>query len=231
MFYFWKKEGGERQMGHYKAVVFDLDGTLLDTLEDLTDSVNAALLAFGGSPKSIEQIRAYVGNGIRNLMLRCVEGGEDHPEFEQIFQAFREHYKHNSRNKTKPYDGVTELLRTLKNDGYLLAIVSNKADFAVKDLNAYYFKEFGMAAVGEREGVARKPAPDAVWSALNELGVSPEQAVYVGDSEVDVKTAANANLPCISVLWGFREKQFLKEHGAVCFAETAGDIPALLEKI
>ena len=122
-------------MREIKAVVFDLDGTLLDTLEDLTDSVNAALYQYGYPQKTIEQIRTYVGNGIRNLIIRCIDGGETNPDFEKIFQAFREHYKMNCQNKTKPYDGVYELIQKLKADGVKLAIVSNKADFAVKELN------------------------------------------------------------------------------------------------
>lgn len=212
-----------------KAVIFDLDGTLLDTLEDLTDSVNAALRQYGCPTKCIEQIRSYVGNGIRNLILRCVEGGENNSDFERIFDTFRMHYKTNCRNKTKPYGGVMEMLRTLKENNIKLAIVSNKADFAVKELNEYYFKEFHMAAIGEREGVARKPSPDAIYEAMRELGVTAGQTVYVGDSEVDIKTAANAQIPCISVLWGFRSKEILTEYNAGYFAETAADVLKLLD--
>lgn len=218
-------------MSRYKAIVFDLDGTLLNTLEDLTDSVNAALKEYGCPTKSIEQIRTYVGNGIRNLIKRSLEGGENHPDFENIFLAFRKHYKENCRNKTKPYDGITELLHILKEEGKKLAIVSNKADFAVKELNKYYFGEFGMEAIGEKEGIARKPAPDTVLEALQRLGVSADDAVYIGDSEVDIKTAANAKIPCISVLWGFRGKELLIEHGAKYFAETAEEICGLLEMV
>ena len=216
-------------MTGYEAIVFDLDGTLLDTLEDLTDSVNAALQKYGCPQKNIEQIRTYVGNGIRNLIIRSVEQGESHPELENIFQAFQKHYKANCRNKTKPYKGIIELLHILTADGRKLAIVSNKADFAVKELNEYYFKEFNMVAIGEREGIARKPAPDAVFEALRELDVPPEQAVYVGDSEVDIKTAYAAGLPCISVLWGFRSKELLAEYGAEHFAENADELLKLLQ--
>lgn len=218
-------------MKKYRAVVFDLDGTLLNTLEDLTDSVNAALAAFGQPQKTIEQIRTYVGNGIRNLMKRSVKDGEANPDFEKIFQKFREHYKEHCQDKTKPYDGIRDLLRTLKAEGIKMAIVSNKADFAVKELNEYYFKGFDMTAIGEREGIARKPAPDSVFQALQELGVSSDQAVYVGDSEVDLETAKRAGLPCISVLWGFREEELLKEHGAEHLARTADDLCSLLEMI
>ncbi len=216
-------------MAGYKAVVFDLDGTLLDTLEDLTDSVNKALKDYGCPQKTIGQIRTYVGNGIRNLMIRSVEGGEAHPEFEKIFLAFQEHYKANCQNKTKPYDGIIELLRTLREAGIKMAIVSNKADFAVKELNESYFKEFGMVAIGEREGVARKPAPDTVFEALSALHVSVSQAVYVGDSEVDVQTARAAGVPCISVLWGFRGREILTESGAGHFAENTDELLKLIQ--
>ena len=145
-------------MGKMEAVVFDLDGTLLDTLEDLADSVNAALKQYGCPPRTVEQVRSFVGNGIRRLMIRSVPQGEAHPDFESIYDAFRIHYKTNCRNRTKPYKGVLRLLRTLAGEGKKLAIVSNKADFAVKDLNEYFFGEFHMVAIGECEGIARKPA-------------------------------------------------------------------------
>ncbi len=216
-------------MYRYQAVIFDLDGTLLDTLEDLKDSVNTALLTYGCKERSIDEIRAFVGNGIRNLLIQAVEGGSSHPDFENIFQAFKEDYKKNCKNKTKPYPGILEAVRQLKEDGIKLAVVSNKADFAVKELNEYYFKDLDMIATGEKEGVGRKPAPDVIYKTLKELHVEKENAVYVGDSEVDIKTAKNAGIPCISVLWGFREKQFLMEEGASAFAETPEELISLLK--
>ena len=199
-----------------KAVIFDLDGTLLDTLEDLADSVNAALKQYGCPPRTVEQVRSFVGNGIRRLMIRSVPQGEAHPDFESIYDAFRIHYKTNCRNKTKPYKGVLRLLRTLAGEGKKLAIVSNKADFAVKDLNEYFFGEFHMVAIGECEGIARKPAGNAV---------------YVGDSDVDVKTAFHAGIPCISVLWGFRDRESLLECGAAYLAEDTDGLLALLKSL
>ncbi|NBI86229.1 HAD family hydrolase [Lachnospiraceae bacterium] len=218
-------------MDKFEAVVFDLDGTLLDTIEDLTDSVNAALQQYSCPLKTVDQVRSYVGNGIRNLMIRCIGQGERHPEFENIYRAFLEHYKVNCRSKTKPYDGVVRILRTLSDEGRKLAIVSNKADFAVKDLNTYYFKEFQMVAIGERDGIARKPAPDSVFAALRELDVPAGKAVYVGDSDVDVETARNAGIPCISVLWGFREKDVMLKCGAKYFAEDADGLLAVLKEL
>lgn len=216
-------------MYQYKTVIFDLDGTLLDTLEDLKDSTNAALSAFGCKERTLEEVRKFVGNGIRNLMLQAVEGGDENPEFENIFQYFKDDYKKNCKNKTKPYPGIMKVLEELKEKGVKLAMVSNKADFAVKELNSWYFKNLGMLAVGEREGVRRKPAPDAVFQILKELSTDKESAVYVGDSEVDIKTAENAKIPCISVLWGFREKDFLKENGGTVFVETPEELLNLLK--
>lgn len=216
-------------MYRYKTVIFDLDGTLLDTLEDLKDSVNAALKAYGCKERTLDEVREFVGNGIRNLMIKAVEGGEGHPEFENIFQYFKEDYKKNCKNKTKPYDGVIELLNQLKEDGIKLAVVSNKADFAVKELNDYYFEKLGMAATGEKEGVLRKPAPDVVYQTLKELQAKKDETVYVGDSEVDIMTAKNAGIPCISVLWGFRKKEFLMEQGGTFFAESPKELLSLLK--
>lgn len=217
-------------MGTYDTVIFDLDGTLLNTLEDLADSVNAALEKYHCPQKTLEQIRTYVGNGIRNLIACSLENGEEHPEFENVFQAFRTYYMKNCQNKTKPYEGIMELLRELKSQGKKLAIVSNKADFAVKELNEYYFKEFDMLAVGEREEIAKKPAADMVYHALKQLKAEKEQAIYIGDSEVDIQTAENAGIPCISVLWGFRKKEFLQKHGGKYFAKNAKEVLSILEK-
>ncbi|MDE6906122.1 MAG: HAD-IA family hydrolase [Lachnospiraceae bacterium] len=216
-------------MYRYQAVIFDLDGTLLDTLEDLKDSVNAALSAYGCRERSLEEVRNFVGNGIRNLMIRAVEGGSGHPEFENIFQYFKDDYKKNCKNKTKPYPGILKVLKELKDEGIKLAMVSNKADFAVKELNLYYFKDLDMLAAGEKEGVRRKPAPDGVFQILKELQVEKDQVVYVGDSDVDIQTAKNADIPCISVLWGFREKQFLINQGGTVFAETPEELLNLLK--
>lgn len=212
-----------------KAIIFDLDGTLLDTLEDLADSVNAVLESYGCPQRTIEEIRMFVGNGIRNLMKLAVEGGEDHPQFESIFNAFKKYYAKNSRNKTKPYEGIMMMLHSLQKMGMKMAIVSNKADFAVKELNTYYFKEYMTTAIGEREGIRRKPAPDTVFEAMKELHVTADEVVFVGDSEVDADTAQNAGLPCIGVLWGFRDEQILKEHGVKHFAKTPMDIVKIVE--
>ena len=199
---------------HIEAVIFDLDGTLLNTLYYLTDSVNWALGKYGQPTRSIEEVRAFVGNGLRNLMRRAVANGEENPVFEDLFEFFREYYKSHCNIKTAPYEGIMELMKELKGRGIQMAIVSNKIDAGVKELNAIHFAEYVDVALGEREGIERKPAPDSVNEAIRLLGVNKENTVYVGDSDVDIQTAKNAEIRCVSVSWGFRDEAFLMEHGA-----------------
>lgn len=211
-------------MKKYDAIIFDLDGTLLNTLDDLADSVNYALRTMQMPERTLEEVRQFVGNGVRHLMELAVPQGTDNPQFEQTLETFREYYGIHCNDRTKAYEGVLPLLRELKDEGYALAIVSNKPDSAVKELSKIYFEDMVKVAIGECEGVAKKPAPDTVYAALRELGIPRDRAVYVGDSDVDIMTAKNAGLPCISVLWGFRDRDFLAEHGAVRFAGQPGDI-------
>lgn len=215
-------------MNRYDTVIFDLDGTLLDTLEDLKDAVNYGLHTMHFPERTLEEVRMSVGNGVRRLMELSVPEGLANPEFEKTFALFQEYYKEHCNDKTRAYDGVVTLLHELQQEGYALAIVSNKLDTAVKALNELHFEGIVQVAIGETEGVARKPAPDMVEKALKELGRTKEHAVYIGDSEVDVLTAKNAKLPCISVLWGFRGKDFLAEHGAEVFAATPKEVKKLL---
>lgn len=212
----------------YDTVIFDLDGTLLNTLDDLTDAVNYALKRYQMPTRTLDEIRSFVGNGIYNLLCLSVPDGSKNLQFETVYTLFCEYYQEHCNDKTRPYPGVIDLLKQLKNRGIHLAIVSNKADFGVKELKEIYFEEYMEAAIGEREGIERKPAPDTVYQALREMGVTGEKAVYVGDSDVDIKTAENAGIPCISVTWGFRDREFLLAHGA---AELADDIEQVLEKI
>ena len=207
-----------------KAVIFDLDGTLLDTLQDLCNSTNAALAQYGYPARTLDEVRSFVGNGVKLLILRAlgVEKPEDCPDFDKVFDAFRAHYALHSNDCTCAYPGIPELLAKLKEAGAPMAIVSNKLDAAVKQLNDIYFKDCISVAIGENEaaGVKKKPAPDTVYAALRKLGVSAEDAVYVGDSEVDIATAKNAGIPCISVTWGFRDRDWLTAHGAEALYET-----------
>lgn len=204
----------------YTTVVFDLDGTLLDTLEDLMDAVNHALDTYGYPVRTLAEIRAFVGNGVRNLMKRAVPDGDANPYFEEILAEFRKYYTAHCEVKTHAYDGIEKLLHQLKEAGCRMAIVSNKLDIAVKELNRSYFSGYVQAAIGEKEGIQRKPAPDMVENALAELNSTKKEAVYIGDSEVDIQTASNAGLDCISVSWGFRDADFLREKGASVIADT-----------
>lgn len=212
------------------TVIFDLDGTLLDTLEDLKNATNYALNVCGMPERTLGEIRQFVGNGVRNLMIRAVPQGEDNPEFERAFAVFKEYYGEHCNDTTKAYDGIPELLQELKNAGYAMAIVSNKIDSAVQDLNNRYFPQVDVA-IGDRENLKRKPDPDSVFLALKELGRTREEAVYVGDSDVDLATAQNAGLPCISVLWGFRDREFLVQHGAKIFVEKPIEITGVLSSM
>lgn len=213
-------------MQQYHTYIFDLDGTLLDTLDDLASAVNYALRTYGMPEHSRDAIRRFVGNGVRMLMIRAVPDGEQNPKFEEVFETFRKYYMQHSLDTTRPYDGIPEMLATLRQRGCRLAVVSNKFDAATKELCKYFFPNTIEVAVGEHEaeGIRKKPAPDTVIEALSQLGVSSKNAVYVGDSDVDLETARNAALPCISVLWGFRDRDFLLAHGATTFITSPKEL-------
>lgn len=213
-------------MQQYSVYIFDLDGTLLDTLHDLAASVNYALRQHAMPEHSIDDIRQFVGNGVRLLMERAVPEGINNPEFEATYATFRQYYMQHSFDTTRPYEGIPELLHTLKQRGCLLAVVSNKMMAATVELCRHFFPDTIEVAIGEHEaeGIRKKPAPDTVFAALRELGVEKDRAVYVGDSDVDVQTAANSGLPCISVLWGFRDRDFLIQHGAKTFISAPSEL-------
>jgi phosphoglycolate phosphatase len=217
-------------MMNKNTVIFDLDGTLLYTLTDLTDATNYALRSMGMPERSLEEVRQFVGNGIRKLVERAVPEGTGEDALEQTFSIFKEYYDAHCTDHTMPYEGVLELMEQLQKKGYKMAIVSNKVDKAVKELNESFFSRYISVAIGEKEGVRKKPAPDTVYEALKELGSSKDEAVYVGDSDVDLATAVNSGLPCISVLWGFRDRDFLVERGATVFAREAADVLRILEE-
>lgn len=218
----------------FNVYIFDLDGTLLDTLQDLANSVNYALRQHGMPEHSIDDIRRFVGNGVRLLMERAVPDGARNPQFEETFATFRQYYMQHSLDTTRPYDGIPELIHELKNRGCQMAVVSNKMMAATQELVHHFFPDIPVA-IGEHEaaGIRKKPAPDTVFEALRQLGIihhpssiihQTSDIVYVGDSEVDIETARNSGLPCISVLWGFRSCDFLLAHGATTFAERPADI-------
>ncbi|MBQ5496265.1 MAG: HAD-IIIA family hydrolase [Prevotella sp.] len=210
----------------YQTYVFDLDGTLLDTLGDLAASTNYALRTYGMPEHSLDDVRRFVGNGVRVLMERAVPQGADNPQFEAAFQTFREHYMQHSLDTTKPYDGIIETLEALKAEGCRLAVVSNKMMAATQELCRHFFRDTIEVAIGEHEaqGILKKPAPDTVNEAFRQLGVGKERAVYVGDSDVDILTARHSGLPCISVLWGFRDRDFLIQHGAETFISAPSEL-------
>lgn len=209
-----------------KAVIFDLDGTLLNTLDDLADSTNYALSRFGYPTRTIEEVRQFVGNGVAKLIERAIPEGKNNPNFEKCLAIFKENYAQNMYNKTAPYNGIIEMLSNLKSKGIKIAVVSNKFDLAVKELCKKYFEGFIDFAAGENEsqGIKKKPAPDTVISALNEFNFAPEDAVYVGDSDVDIMTAKNSKMSCISVTWGFRDEKFLLENGATILINAPSEI-------
>ncbi|MBQ8413092.1 MAG: HAD family hydrolase [Lachnospiraceae bacterium] len=211
----------------YSTVIFDLDGTLLNTLEDLTDSVNYALCSMTYPERTIEEVRNFVGNGIKKLMERAVPEGTLESDVERALDYFKEYYAEHNQDKTKPYDGVVELMSKLRARGIKMAIVSNKIHSGVIALRDEFFRDIDVA-IGDMPELNRKPAPDYCFLALRQLGSSVEEAVYVGDSDVDLETAKNVGLDCISVLWGFRDKDFLVEKGATVFADTPEDVERLV---
>lgn len=212
-----------------KAIIWDLDGTLTNTLQDLSEAVNHAMVLNGFPVRTLQEVRSFVGNGVRRLMELAVPDGEKNPGFDKAFDDFKAYYAVHCQDHTCLYEGVAEVLRTLKERGFRMAVVSNKLQSGVDALYEKWFGDTIEIAIGERQGVARKPAPDMVFMAIEELGISKDDAVYIGDSEVDLATAQNAGLECISVLWGFRERDFLLAKGAVTLVEHPREIAALLE--
>lgn len=203
----------------YETYIFDLDGTLLNTLTDLAASTNAALRHNHLPERTTNEVRRFVGNGVRLLMERAIPDGAANPLFDETFAYFRQHYLHHSLDTTRPYDGIPEMLDELKRRGCRIAIVSNKLHAATEALARHFFPDTVEVAIGENEaaGIHKKPAPDTVVEALRQLDAPASGAVYVGDSDVDIMTARNSGMPCISVLWGFRDEAFLRSHGATTF--------------
>ena len=201
-------------MHKYKTYIFDLDGTLLSTLADLAASTNYALRTHHMPERSLDEVRRFVGNGVKKLMERAIPDGLNNPLFEETFATFRQHYMQHNLDTTQPYPGIMQLLEQLKAEGKNIAVVSNKFYAATRELCRHFFGDLVPVAIGEREDIRKKPAPDTVIEALRELGVDKEGAVYIGDSDVDIMTAKNSGMPCVSVLWGFRDREFLLEHGA-----------------
>ena len=212
-------------MHKYKTYIFDLDGTLLSTLADLAASTNYALRTHHMPERSLDEVRRFVGNGVKKLMERAIPDGLNNPLFEETFATFRQHYMQHNLDTTQPYPGIMQLLEQLKAEGKNIAVVSNKFYAATRELCRHFFGDLAPVSIGEREDIRKKPAPDTVIEALRELGVDKEGAVYIGDSDVDIMTAKNSGMPCVSVLWGFRDKEFLLEHGATTLISQPEDMP------
>ena len=215
-------------MKRYKAIIFDLDGTLLDTLTDLAEGTNYALRVNGFPERTLDEIRRFVGNGARKLIERAVPDGQTEAALEQVRLDFDIYYKVHCKDHTAPYSGVLEMLQELVQQGYSLGVVSNKPDFAVQEMIPEYFPGIFASVSGERRGIAKKPAPDLIWEAMKNLQSDSSEAIYVGDSEVDLEAAANAGIPCISVAWGFKGRRFLEEQHAEMIIEKPSGIQKYL---
>ena len=219
----------ERNSMRYRGILFDMDGTVLDTLSDLHTATNVSLTKNGLPKRSLDEVRRFVGNGIRRLVELAVPEGSDKGTVDAVFADFNDYYKDHCADRTRAYPGINTLLSSLRQAGVKTAVVSNKSDYAVQELVERYFKGGFDYALGVKDGVPRKPAPDMVYAALSALGAAKEEAVYVGDSDVDLMTAKNSGLPCIAVTWGFRDRAFLRAHGATRFADRPADVLRLVE--
>ncbi len=208
----------------YDSVIFDLDGTLTDTLADLRNSVNFALNRFGYPERTTEEIRNFVGNGVKRLVFLSVPENTPEDVSEKCLEVFKAHYAANSLVETKPYDGIIKMLKTLKDNKIKTAVVTNKMHSAAVDIVEFFFGDLIDVTVGQIDGIAQKPQPDGIFNALDLLGVSKENAVYVGDSEVDCITAKNACIPCVGVTWGFRDRDVLISNGADFIADSPSEI-------
>ena len=212
----------------YELAIFDMDGNILDTLEDLTDSLNYALSLSKYPTRTLEEVRSFVGNGLRKLIERATPSKTSKEALEKVFVDFTSYYPNHCFDKTKPYAGIIEVIQTLRNQGIKTAVVSNKANYAVQILCKQYFDGLFDFAVGEQEGVQKKPAPDSVNLVIDKLNAKYSDCVYIGDSDVDIQTAANAKIDCISVTWGFRDVDFLTEQGANIIVSSPEELLSIL---
>lgn len=215
-------------MRKYDVILFDLDGTLLYTLEDMRDSVNHVMELFGYPVHTTEEVRSYIGNGIRKLIERALPAGTDSEICDRALAEYRRHYNDNCMVKTRPYEGVPELLQELKARGHRIAVVTNKNAEAAEKICRHYFPDTVELTLGQVDSIPKKPDPAMVRSAMEQMGVSGKSAVYIGDSETDIETAANSQMDCIICLWGFRDEEYLKEQGAEVTVRNASEIAALV---
>lgn len=212
----------------YQTAIFDMDGTILETLEDMCASVNVTMDHVGYPRRTMDEVRRFVGNGAAKLIERCMPAGAEDPRYPAALEFYRAYYDAHAQIKTGPYPGIPELLNQLSREGVRLAVVSNKPDEAVRALTERYFPSVFPVAIGNRDGWATKPAPDSVYEAMRLLGARRESTVYVGDSDVDVDTARNAGLDSVIVTWGFRDEDFLRAHGAQHLAHNTDELYEML---
>ena len=212
----------------YQTAIFDMDGTILETLEDMCASVNVTMDHVGYPRCTMDEVRRFVGNGAAKLIERCMPAGAEDPRYPAALEFYRAYYDAHAQIKTGPYPGIPELLNQLSREGVRLAVVSNKPDEAVRVLTERYFPGVFPVAIGNRDGWATKPAPDSVYEAMRLLGARRESTVYVGDSDVDVDTARNAGLDSVIVTWGFRDEDFLRAHGAQHLAHNTDELYEML---
>ena len=204
------------------AAIFDLDGTLLDTLEDLYDAVNYTMRLYGSPKRTVSEVRRFVGDGAAELIARALEGGRGNENYERALADFMTYYNEHADIKTRPYTDIVGLLERLGERGIVCAVVTNKPDAAARALCQKHFGGLLKSAIGDREGLRRKPAPDKIHAMMRELDI--DRAVYIGDSEVDVLTAKNAEIPCVCVTWGFRDEDTLRACGGEVFVNTADEL-------
>ncbi len=212
----------------YKLAIFDMDGTILDTLDDLTDSVNYSLSARGFPPRSNEEVKSFLGEGVWKLLQRAAGDDAKKEDIDIIHDAFVSYYPENCDVKTRPYDKIEQCISDLRSAGCITAVVSNKDDIAVKKLSDRYFPDLFDLSLGRRDGVPRKPAPDAVNEVLHTFGICKTDAVYIGDSEIDIATAKNADMDALIVTWGFRDEEYLKAQGAENIIRSPEDITSFI---
>jgi phosphoglycolate phosphatase len=213
---------------NYKAAIFDMDGTILNTLDDLADATNRALEENSLPVRTTDEVRNFVGNGIRKLIERAVPAGTAKTVIEKVHADFSAYYAKHCADRTQSYEGIVPMLASLRAAGIKTAVVSNKDDYAVQTLARVYFPAMFDAVAGVRSGIRKKPAPDTVFEVMKRLAVEKEPCVYIGDSEVDIETAENAGIPCISVAWGFKGRPFLEEHNAQNIVDTVSRLSCML---
>ena len=214
----------------YDLIIFDMDGTILNTLEDLKNSLNYVLQQAGYQTRTLEEVRTFVGNGIRKTIERALPSDIEEEKVDELFSLFMDYYAIHNTDNTKPYNGVIELLKELKHLGYKTIIVSNKQDSAVKSLCKKFFTGLFDVEIGEKENIAKKPEPDEVNEVLKILNIDRTKSIYIGDSEVDIQTAQNSKMKSIIVDWGFRDRKFLYEHGAEVIVSNPSEILDIINK-